>query len=114
MDCEYQGYTYKIYSDGKSTIIATATYAGKTVRGVAKCDPQDEFDYEKGATLAVVRCALKIAKKRLKRSKERLHNATTTLDWATKYLNESKEFVESANEEVRQISKNLEEIKTDF
>lgn len=45
-------------------IIAVSTYAGKTVKGVAACDPADTFSMEKGKGLAVARCALKIAKKR--------------------------------------------------
>ena len=37
-------------------VIAITTYAGKTVRGIAKCSPDDSFSKEKGEELAVARC----------------------------------------------------------
>ena len=38
-------YKYFTYYDknGKKTISAVSTYAGKTVKGYAKCDPRDNF-----------------------------------------------------------------------
>ena len=38
---------YRYYTNGRR-VIAVSTYAGKTVRGVATCDPGDEFSMEKG------------------------------------------------------------------
>lgn len=63
MKKEYPIDKYHFYYGGNK-IIATSTYAGKTVRGVAKCDPRDKFNKEIGKELAVTRCNLKIAKKR--------------------------------------------------
>ena len=54
---------YNFYTDGKTKVIAVSTYAGKTVRGVAKCDVNDTFSLEKGKELAAARCNEKIAKK---------------------------------------------------
>ena len=51
-------------SNGVKETVAISTYAGKTVRGVAKCDPRDEYDEELGRQLAIARCNLKVAKKR--------------------------------------------------
>lgn len=56
-------YTYFV-ADKQKKIVAVSTYAGKIVRGVAKCDPRDEFSVEDGKKLAAARCAVKIAKKR--------------------------------------------------
>ena len=44
---------YKYVRDGGNTVIAISTYAGKTVKGIAKCDPNDNFsyDYENGIYL---------------------------------------------------------------
>ena len=59
---------YSFYTDGKTKVIAVSTYAGKAVRGVAKCDINDTFSFEKGKELAAARCNEKIAKKRLARA----------------------------------------------
>ena len=59
---------YSFYTDGKTKVIAVSTYAGKAVRGVAKCDVKDTFSLEKGKELAAARCNEKIAKKRFTRA----------------------------------------------
>ena len=59
---------YSFYTDGKTKVIAVSTYAGKVVRGVAKCDVNDTFSLEKGKELAAARCNEQVAKKRLIRA----------------------------------------------
>jgi hypothetical protein len=67
---------YKFYVDeANRKVIAVSSYAGKNVKGVAKCSPDDEFDIEKGKQLAAARCDMKIAEKRYKRASERLTEA---------------------------------------
>lgn len=61
-------------------VVAVSTYAGRTVRGVAKCDPRDEFSIENGKRLAAARCNLKIAEKRAKRARKKHAEA---IDMAT-------------------------------
>lgn len=60
---------YRYYTNGKNVVVAVASYAGRTVRGVAKCSDQDEFDLETGKKLAAARCAVKIARERVKYTK---------------------------------------------
>lgn len=86
---------YKYYTNGKE-VIAVSTYAGKRVRGVAKCDPRDDFNLTKGQEIAAARCNAKIAKKRLKRAAERQRsaeyeaaNAETHLYRMQRYYNDS-------------------------
>ena len=57
---------YSYFTNGKNTVVAVASYAGKRVRGVAKCSDKDEFDLAKGEKLAAARCNLTIAKMREK------------------------------------------------
>ena len=65
---------YRYYTNGKNIVVAVASYAGRTIRGVAKCSDQDEFNLETGKKLAAARCAMKIAKKRVKYARiEREH-----------------------------------------
>ena len=60
---------YRYYTNGKNVVVAVASYAGRIVRGVAKCSDQDEFDLETGKRLAAARCAVKIARERVKYTK---------------------------------------------
>ena len=60
---------YSYFTNGKDTVVAVASYAGKRVRGVAKCSEMDEFNLAKGEKLAAARCNLKIAKMREKNMK---------------------------------------------
>ena len=69
---------YKFYvNDEKNPtkVYAISTYAGKTVRGTASCDPRDTFSLEKGKELAAARCNEKIAKKRFARASEKYNEA---------------------------------------
>jgi hypothetical protein len=60
-------YKYKI-DEEKRTVVAMSTFAGKTVAGVARCDPRDEFNVNDGKKLAAARCSVKVAEKRMKRA----------------------------------------------
>ena len=111
----YTFYTYKNENDGM-TIVAISTYAGKTVRGMAKCDPKDEFDYELGKALAAARCNAKVCAKRVARAKGKAHEAAAALVEATKkvgkvrdYLNDSIDELAKANEELAELEKKMRE-----
>ena len=67
---------YSFYTDGKTKVVAVSTYAGKVVRGVAKCDVNDTFSLEKGMELAAARCNEKIAKKRFTRAENKRREIT--------------------------------------
>ena len=66
---------YKYYTNNKDVVVAVSTYAGKTVRGVAKLDPRDTFDLEEGKRIAEARCNEKIAFKRLERARKKYQEA---------------------------------------
>ena len=51
---------YRFYDAGNK-IIAVSTYAGKQVRGVAICHPDDKFDIETGKKIAAARCNFRIS-----------------------------------------------------
>ena len=65
---------YKYFTT-KNQVIAVSTYAGKIVRAVAKCDPRDEYDLEKGKALAAARLSVKVSKKRKKNAEIKLAEA---------------------------------------
>lgn len=74
-------YNYAHYTnaEGQNVISARSTYAGKTVKGYAKCDPRDEFDVVKGEKLAAARCNERISRKRLANAHRRLDAAAKAL-----------------------------------
>lgn len=83
----HNGHKYRIYTANRDkTVIAVSSFAGKTVKGIAKCDPKDTPDLEKGITLAILRCDEKITAKKITRGKEKVETAAKELEFAqTKY-----------------------------
>lgn len=114
MELTYANHNYHIYSDGKSIIVATATYAGKTYRGVAKCAPEDEFNYEQGAALAAARCAQKIAKARLAHFQARVKDADIWVKNCQDYSNAMREHLKDATCEIDLISRDLQNLTKDL
>lgn len=88
-------YQYRYYNSDK-TVVAVSTYAGKTIRGVAKCDPSDEFTLETGKKLASARCNVKIAAKRVKNAENKRNEAFAALEAAQKRVNEMNSYYNDA------------------
>lgn len=78
---------YKIIVN-KNEVIAISTYGGRPVRGIAKCDPRDEFDVEKGKDLAIARCAAKVAIKRQNRAIRKHQEAIDQYNAALAHLHD--------------------------
>ena len=68
---------YRIFTDNKTMVIAASTYAGKVVKGIARCKEGDTFDFEKGKALAIAKCNLKVQKRRWKRAQRHYQNIKT-------------------------------------
>ena len=51
---------YASYTDGKTKVIVVTKFHNKKIRGIAKCSPEDTFDFEKGKQLAELRCRKKL------------------------------------------------------
>ena len=100
---KYQCYGYdEKNEDGyirAQCVVAISTYAGKTVKGYAKCHPDDTWDWEKGKALAIARCAEKIAAKRSARATRKVAEAQDILAEAIAYLNDMLDYqINSADE----------------
>ena len=67
------------YSFSENRVYCMTFYAGKTVKGVAKRDPEDEFDLEAGKKLAKARCNYKLRQKQLKNKIKRCEIAESEL-----------------------------------
>ena len=95
-------------------VIAISTYAGKTVRGVAKLHPQDTFNLENGKKLAAARCNEKIAAKRFARAVKKIKEAEKAyqkeIAWYNRmvdYYNDSATALNEAKEEVKTLVENM-------
>lgn len=82
-------------------VIATTTYCGKSVRAVAKCNPEDEYDRQFGEALALARLNLKVAKKRRARSYEKMYAAADAHREALDFYYEMRNYNDAAIQEVK-------------
>lgn len=101
---------YKIYHHDNE-VIAVSTFAKRMVRGVAKCDPRDEFDHKKGEALAIARCDLKVAEKRMKRANEKVAFYTEWLNEIQTDLIDAQHYHLCAEAELNEAQKTLEELE---
>ena len=109
---------YQIYKhttkDGIKEIIAVSTYAGKCVRGVAKCDPRDEYNEDIGVQLAVARCNARIAEKRRKRAAKLLKEADIKVAEAQRYVHKMMSYSNDATIQAEIANKKLIELEAQF
>ena len=105
---------YRFYENG-NRIIAVSTYGGKTVRGVAICHPDDNFDLETGKRLAAARCNEKVARKRLERASAKATAASFEVETAKKHLAEMQDYYHDAflayNEAAMEHDKLIESLR---
>ena len=104
---DYKRYTFYCYDN---VVCAKTTYAGKIVKGYAKCDPTDKFDLEAGKKLASARCALKVAEKRAKRANRKFLEAKELDAMVFSHLMDMGEYKQSADLALIRAQKELEEI----
>lgn len=93
---EYSLNKYK-YAQAGNKVIAISTYAGRTVRAVAKADPRDAFSLEDGKRLAAARCNAKIAAKRTKNAEKSLSRAKVALEQAETRYNKMTSYFNDAS-----------------
>ena len=100
--------------DGVDVICCVSHFAGKPVRGFAKCNPIDQFNLEKGMRLAQLRCDAKIAEKRIKRAQQKFAEASNAVvnakmraDDMQRYLNDSLEDALKINRELIDFENSL-------
>ena len=87
---------YHFYLTSDNAVVAVSTYAGKTVKGVAKCSPNDTFSLEDGKALAAARCNLKISEKRRNRAARKLEEARTALVDVVRHLEDMERYYEDS------------------
>lgn len=104
---------YRFYYT-KNKVICVSSYAGKPIRGIAKCAPGDEFDIEIGKKLAQLRCDLKVAKAREKRANEMYCKALDAYDRAEIYCDKMEDYAWDAAEAATDAQDALNEFMSDM
>lgn len=101
---------YKTY-ESENKVVVVSKFAGKAVRGVAKCAPDDTFDQKFGEDLAKARCDEKVAEKRAARASQLLGEAIDALKAAEERAEKMRNYVLDAGaelQEARLLVANLE------
>lgn len=109
-DFSYDKYRY--FTDEKSKVVAVSTYAGKPVRGIAKCDPKDNFNIEAGRKLAAARCNLKIAIKRKENAYKQCVEADQKFHEAYIHMIEMRDYLTNATKACQEADEVLTAIET--
>ena len=91
-------------------VICLSSYMGRTVRGIAKCSPNDEFNEEFGKKLAQARCDLKVAQKRYERAYEKEDEAENQLFRAEQYARKMSDYLWDAEEALDEATSELENL----
>ena len=107
-----QMYNNYKYIETPNKVIALSTYAGKTVRGIAKCHPNDTFDVEFGRKLAAARCNVKIAAKRAANAQHKYWAAHNNLIEAKRILEKSCNYCSDAVNLLHDAELYLEEVRS--
>ena len=80
----------------KNIVFALSSFGGKTVKGTAKCDPNDAYSREYGEKLAQARCNTKVSKKRVKWATLKLAQAKKDLARAQVRVGKMEDYVADA------------------
>lgn len=109
----YKFYDYK-EKDGTPVVVCVSSYAGRPVKGRAKCSPHDTFDAGKGRQLAQARCDLLIAQKRQKRATMKMREAYHKAWEAQMFLEDMNEYNCDAAVALKQARENLDTLMTEL
>lgn len=103
---------YKFYIGGNK-VVCVSSYAKRAVRGVAKCNmEQDTFEPETGKKLAQLRCDKAIAVKRHKRASEQYLDAMKAYENAEKNMLKMRKYFEDSGDELAAADKALAEFES--
>lgn len=102
---------YTVY-EANNKIIVVSSFAGRPVRGVAKCSPEDKFDRATGIKLAQARCDMKVAEKRFARALKRHSEAVEKMNAALRENKKMGAYVDDAYTDLEKTRAYLYELET--
>lgn len=91
MTNKYKFYSFHVDEKGKK-VIAVTHYAGHTIKGIAKCAPEDTFDVELGCKIAVAKAEVKVAKAKRRNAATKYCEAAKAADIAEHRYNKMKQY----------------------
>lgn len=91
IESKYKFYSFHIDEKGKK-VVAVTHYAGRTIRGIAKCSPADTFDIELGCKIAVARAEKKVAQAKIRNASAKYLAAAVAADAAQKRFDDMKQY----------------------
>lgn len=95
---KYKYFIHQSKDHASIQVTAVSTYAGRTVKGYAKCDPRDEYNEEHGMKLAAARCNQKVAEKRKARAWKKFNEASRLARQAEQYEEDMRNYyIDSIN-----------------
>ena len=111
-DINEYGEKYHFYYHAETnTIVCTTLYKGQMVRGIAKCDNEDNFDIDIGKKLAYLRCRQKYMRKKFKRAKIVVEMARSEMHRARKNLNKAGAFLDDSEDQLDSVTNELNELE---
>lgn len=103
---------YKFFTNPKTNeVIAVSTFAGRTVKGHAKCHSNDAFNLEIGQKLASLRCGQKIALKRVARARKCVERAKYEYNHALAMYLKMIDYLNDSENELAEIESELAEFE---
>ena len=109
MQNKYKYYSFHIDEEGKK-VIAVTHYAGRAVRGIAKCAPEDTFDVELGCKIAVARAERKVARAKIRNAAAKYLEAAKAADAAQKRFDDMKQYYIDAVDQFDEAEEQLEKL----
>lgn len=109
MTDKYKYYSFHVDEESRK-VVAVTHYAGRAVRGIAKCAPEDTFDVETGCKIAVARAEKKVARAKVRNAAEKYLQAAKVADAAEKRFDDMKQYYMDAIDQLDQAELDLENL----
>lgn len=88
---------YQVFTNNKDLVKVGCSYAGKMYYGIAKCSPEDQFDYGFGVELAKARCDTAISWAKVVRSQQKIDVYRACVERFKKMLEDEMSYEVSLN-----------------
>jgi hypothetical protein len=103
---------YTFYKQGNN-VICVSHYAGKTVKGIARCAPDDVYDENFGKSLAQLRCDIKVAEKRYKAAVDNAEALNDLYNWVKRDKEDAEDWLLTCQVEVANLTDTYDRIIKD-
>ena len=103
---------YTFYKQGNN-VICVSHYAGKTVKGIAKCAPTDTYSDDFGKALSQLRCDIKVARKRYQAALDSYNSIDELYGYIKRDREDAEQWVLTCQNELNQLTQTYDTIIKD-